>query len=117
MKVAALQIAQEQPRPGVAVIALTGKVMLGANTSAIEELIAGLLAQGVRKIVVDLAGVTHIDSTGIGVFIAGLGKVTQAGGALVMAGASGVVREGFRVTRLDRVFRFYDDRTTALDAV
>ena len=117
MKAAALQIAQEQPRPGVAVIALSGKVMLGAHTGAIEELITGLLAQGVRKIVVDLSGVTHIDSTGIGVFIASLGKVTQAGGALAMAGASGVVREGFRVTRLDRVFRFYADRATALEAM
>jgi anti-anti-sigma factor len=117
MKAAALQIAHEQPKPGVAVIALTGKVMLGANTGAIGELIASLLAQGVRKIVVDLAGVTHIDSTGIGILIASLGKVTQAGGALAMAGASGVVREGFRVTRLDRVFRFYADRAAALDAV
>jgi anti-sigma B factor antagonist len=117
MKGAAFQIAQEQPKPGVAVIALTGKVMLGSNTGAIEELIATLLAQGVRKIVVDLEGVTHIDSTGIGVFIASLGKVTQAGGALAMAGASGVVREGFRITRLDRVFRFYGDRAAALDAV
>jgi anti-anti-sigma factor len=117
MKPAALEIAHEQPAPGVAVIALNGKVMLGANPSAIEELIVSLLAQGVRKIVVDLAGVTHIDSTGIGVLIASLGKVTQAGGALAMAGASGVVREGFRVTRLDRVFRFYADRAAALNAV
>jgi anti-sigma B factor antagonist len=117
MKAAALQIVQEQAKPGAAVIALTGKVMLGANTGAIEELIAALLAQGVRKIVVDLGGVTHIDSTGIGVLIASLGRVTQAGGTLAMAGASGVVREGFRVTRLDRVFRFYADRAAALDAV
>ena len=117
MNPATLQIAQEQPRPGVAVIALTGKVMLGANPSAIEELIVTLLSQGVHKIVVDLEAVTHIDSTGIGVLIASLGKVTQARGALAMAGASGVVREGFRVTRLDRVFRFYADRAAALDAV
>jgi anti-anti-sigma factor len=117
MKAATLQIAHERPKPGVAVIALTGKVMLGANTGGVEELIGSLLAQGVRRIVVDLAGVTHIDSTGIGVLIASLGKVTQAGGALVMAGASGVVREGFRVTRLDRIFRFYADRAAALEAV
>jgi anti-anti-sigma factor len=117
MKAAALQVTHEQVQPGVAVIALTGKVMLGANTAAIEELIGSLLAQGVRKIVADLSGVTHIDSTGIGIFIASLGKVTQAGGILVMAGASGAVREGFRVTRLDRVFRFYDDRAGALGAL
>ncbi len=117
MKGAALQLAQEQPKPGVAVVVLTGKVMLGANTGAIEELISALLAQGIRKIIVDLGGVTHIDSTGIGVLIASLGKVTQAGGTLAMAGASGVVREGFRVTRLDRVFRFYADREAAVEAV
>ena len=117
MKAAALQIEHQQPQPGVAVIALTGKVMLGANTGAIDELITSLIAQGVRKIVIDLAGVTHIDSTGIGVLIASLGKVTEAGGAMAMAGASGVVREGFRVTRLDRVFRFYADRAAALEAI
>jgi anti-sigma B factor antagonist len=117
MKAATLQIAHEEVQPGVAVMALTGKVMLGANTSAIGELINSLLARGARKIVVDLSGVTHIDSTGIGIFIASLGKVTQAGGTLAMAGASGAVREGFRVTRLDRVFRFFPDRASALAAL
>jgi anti-sigma B factor antagonist len=117
MKAAALEITCERVQPGLAAIALTGKVMLGANTGAIGELIAALLAQGVLKIVVDLAGVTHIDSTGIGILIAGLGKVTQAGGALALAGASGAVRESFRVTRLDSVFRFYSDRAAALGAI
>ena len=117
MKSAALQIGHERVKPDVAVVSLAGKVMLGANASAVGELIASLLAQGVRKVVVDLSGVTHIDSTGIGILIAGLGKVTQAGGAMALAGASGAVREGFRVTRLDRVFRFYTDRAAALGAV
>ncbi len=113
MKPASVQIAHRELESGVAVIALTGKVMLGAGTGAIEELITGLLAKGTKKIVVDLAGVTHIDSTGIGTFIASLGKVMEAGGSLAMAGASGVVREGFRVTRLDSVFRFFSDVETA----
>ncbi|MCP5113990.1 MAG: anti-anti-sigma factor, partial [bacterium] len=42
-------------------------------------------------------------------FISGLNKVMQAGGKLRMAGAQGIVREGFRVTRLDTVFEFFDD--------
>ena len=67
----------------------------------------------------DLSGVTHIDSTGIGTFmLASFGKVRQAGGELVMAGAgSGVVREGFRVTRLDSVFHFYPDVESAVGAL
>ncbi len=117
MKPASVQIAQHEIEPGVTVVTLTGKVMLGAGTAAIEELITGVLAQGGRKIVIDLSGVTHIDSTGIGTFIASLGKVMQAGGALAMVGASGVVREGFRVTRLDSVFRFYPDVESAVRAL
>jgi anti-sigma B factor antagonist len=89
--------------------------MLGAGTALIEELIVSVLAKGGRKIVIDLGGVTHIDSTGIGTLIAGLGRIMEAGGALAMAGASGVVREGFRVTRLDSVFRFYPDVETAVN--
>jgi len=116
MKASALQITHDEPKPGVGVIHLAGKIMLGSGTAAIEELISTLLAAGNRRIIVDLSGVTHIDSTGIGTFIASLGKIMQAGGSLAMAGASGVVREGFRVTRLDSVFRFYSDVDTALQA-
>jgi anti-sigma B factor antagonist len=111
-----LQIAHRQVEPGVVVITLVGKVMLGPESAAIEDLIATLLGQGQRKIVVDLSGVTHIDSTGIGRFIASLGRVSESGGALLMAGAGGMVRDGFRVTRLDRVFRFFPDVETALKA-
>ena len=114
MKPASLQITHEQKQPGVAVIALAGKVMLGAGTAAIEELITDRLAQGDRRIVIDLSGVTHIDSTGIGTLIASLGKVMQSGGSLAITGASGVVREGFRVTRLDSVFRFFPDVDSAV---
>ncbi len=116
MKPAALQIAHRQVEPGVVVISLVGKVMLGPESAAIEDLITTLIGQGQRKIVVDLSGVTHIDSTGIGRFIASLGRVREAGGSLLMAGAGGMVRDGFRVTRLDRVFRFFPDVETALQA-
>ncbi|MGE5648543.1 MAG: STAS domain-containing protein [Acidobacteriota bacterium] len=117
MKPAPLQITHQKVQPDAAVIVLAGKVMLGAGTAEIEELITSLLAKGDRRIVVDLSGVTHIDSTGIGTFIASLSKVMQAGGALAMVGASGVVREGFRVTRLDSVFRFFPDVASALSGL
>jgi anti-sigma B factor antagonist len=117
MKAAALQISHAELDPGVEVISLAGKVMLGPESAAIEDLVAELLRQGRRKIIVDLSGVTHIDSTGIGRFIASLGKVMEARGSLLMAGAGGMVREGFRVTRLDSVFRFFPDVESARGAL
>jgi anti-sigma B factor antagonist len=67
-----------------------------------------LLDAGRKTLIFDMSGVTHIDSTGMGRFIDTYGKLQKVGGSMLLAGASGTVREVFRVTRLDRVFRFYD---------
>ncbi len=83
--------------------------MLGPEGQEVENTVADLLDKGYRKIIFDMGELTHIDSTGIGRCISSLNKISQAGGKLSMAGAGGQVREGFRVTRLDRIFRFFDD--------
>ncbi len=116
MKPAPLEITHREVRPGVAVVTLAGKFMLGAEGAAIDELVAQLV-QTHRNIIVDLSGVTHIDSTGIGRLIASFGKVTEAGGRLLLAGATGMVREGFRVMRLDKVLAIYPDLDAALASV
>ena len=101
-----LEIEHALREDGTVVVRVAGRIMLGDESARIETLTGQLLAEGHRKLIFDVGGVTHIDSTGIGRFIASFNQVMQAGGALVMAGAAGVVREGFRVTRLDTVFRF-----------
>jgi anti-anti-sigma factor len=112
-----LQIEQREAAPETIVLSLTGRVMLGEESAQIDTLITRLLGEGKRIFVIDLSGVTHIDSTGIGRFIAGFNKVFQAGGRLVMAGATGQVRDSFAVTLLDTVFRFYASTAEALSAV
>lgn len=104
-----MEISHREIQDGIVVIAISGKVMLGTESQRVETLTAELLEQGHRKLIFDMAGITHIDSTGIGRFISALNKVMQVGGRMHMASATGAVREGFRVTRLDRVFKFYDN--------
>lgn len=108
-----LEIRQRETEHGVVVITVTGRVMLGEESAKVEQAVEAALAAGKRKIVFDLAGVKHMDSTGIGRFISALNKIMQAGGKLRMAAAESVVREGFRVTRLDTVFEFHDDVESA----
>ncbi|MDX2152682.1 MAG: STAS domain-containing protein [Bryobacteraceae bacterium] len=103
-----LHIAHSEVSPGVVVLTLNGRVMLGPESAPIPDIVQQYVSQGKKHIIVDLAGVTHIDSTGIGRFIASLNYVYRAGGKLLMAGAVAQVRDGFRVTRLDTVFPFYD---------
>ena len=102
---------------GLAVITLAGRLLLGPEGAELETIVKRLLERGSRKFLFDFAGLTHIDSTGIGRCISSLNLIMQAGGKLAIAGAAGQVREGFRVTQLDRVFKFYDDAGTASAAL
>lgn len=83
-------------------------MMLGAANLSVDMLVSTLLEQGVRHFVFDMRGVTHIDSTGIGRFIASYNKIMVEGGSLRMAAAAGAVRAAFRVTHLDTVFPFFE---------
>ena len=91
----------------ISLIILRGKLMLGEDCNLLEAVIPELLRDGRTKLIFDLSGVTHIDSTGIGRFIDTYSRLGQAGGEMRLAGATGAVRDSFRVTRLDTVFRFY----------
>jgi anti-anti-sigma factor len=111
-----LNIEHREAAPGTVVVTLAGRLMLGPEGQEVERIVNDLLGQQYRRFVFDMSGITHIDSTGIGRCISSLNRVSQSAGKLHMAGAAGQVRESFRVTRLDRVFRFFDDVPTALAA-
>ena len=87
--------------------------MLGPEGTELENIVKRLLTTGVRRFVFDFSGLTHIDSTGIGRCISSLNMILQNGGQLAICGADGAVREAFRVTQLDRVFRFFPDVSAA----
>ncbi|HEY3739554.1 MAG TPA: STAS domain-containing protein [Bryobacteraceae bacterium] len=111
-----LEITQSEAAPGVALIKLTGRLMLGLESAQLESIATGLFENGTRKVIIDFGAVTHIDSTGIGRCIACLNKAMQVKGQLHMACAKGQVRDSFRVTRLDRMFRFFDTIEQAVAA-
>jgi anti-anti-sigma factor len=104
-----LSVRHEMSGPTMVLITVEGKMMLGAANLSVDMLVSTLLEQGVRHFVFDLHGVTHIDSTGIGRFIASYNKIMAVEGAsLRMAAAAGAVRAAFRVTHLDTVFPFFE---------
>lgn len=103
-----MEISHEGPVDGIAVIRLAGRVLISTGSDRISSLALSLLDQGARALIFDLGGVTHLDSTGIGQFIATMSACMKKGQRIVMACANPQVRESFRVTRLDSVFQFTD---------
>ena len=102
-----LEISHKEVAPGTVVVTLAGKLMLGPLGEEIVTLVDGLLRKGDRTIIFDLSGVTVIDSTGIGRFIASYNKIVAAGGEMRMAGATGHLFHSFKVSLLDQVFPFF----------
>ncbi len=103
----ALGIERQDGEGAVSVIILRGKLMLGEDSNQLEAVIPELLKDNRTKVIFDLSGVTHIDSTGIGKFIDTYSRLMKVGGKMRLAGAAGAVRDSFRVTRLDTVFSFF----------
>jgi anti-sigma B factor antagonist len=87
------------------VVELAGRLLLGPGCIELEQLVAGLLSRGFLHVTFDLTKVTHIDSTGMGRFIDAYSKLKKSGGTVRIVGASGTVREMFRITRLDSIFQ------------
>lgn len=75
--------------------------------------VLGAVKQGKSLLILDLSEVAVMDSSGLGALVSVL-KGLGVKGELRVVGLSPAVRELFRLTRMDRVFKIYDDIATAL---
>jgi anti-sigma B factor antagonist len=75
------------------------------------------IGQGKTAVVLDLAGVTFIDSTGLSVLLNGLRRVTRRGGRMAIVCTNPTVLRLFEITRLDTTFEIVGSRDDALRAV
>jgi anti-sigma B factor antagonist len=98
----------------VEVVDLSGRITLGEGSSAIREEIHDMIAAGTRKILMNLADVSYIDSSGIGEMVADFTSMTNAGGALKLLGLSKGAKVLLKVTKLDTVFETHEDEAEAI---
>ncbi|SRR5487761_2195941 len=103
----ALGVERVDGERSLSVVFLRGKLMLGEDCRQLDAILPGLFKDGRTRLIFEMSGVTHIDSTGIGRFIDIYGQLGKLGGTMRMVGAKGTVRDSFRVTRLDTVFPFF----------
>jgi anti-sigma B factor antagonist len=102
-----LQTELARVEPGITVVHMTGKIVLGPDCQGLEVLVHELLKKDENKVIFDLSGVSYIDSTGMGVIVSCLSRVMKAGGGLRLAGVADRVRHLFKITRLDNIIAFY----------
>lgn len=85
---------------------------MGRDCQQLEWSTDALVRQNKTKIVFDLSGVTHIDSTGVGIIVMSAGQVKQAGGKLRVC-AQGHVEHVLKLTSVDKVVELHPTVTAA----
>jgi anti-sigma B factor antagonist len=105
---------QIRDRGEVRIVELSGKITIGSGDVKIRELIDESLAAGKKNLVLDLAGVTTIDSSGIGEMVACYTTVTKKGGHLKLLRLSPKINDILQVTQLITVFEVFDDEAEAV---
>jgi anti-sigma B factor antagonist len=102
-----------RPSDYVAVVVLEGEVDMYSSRQFKEALLQGI-SGGATRIIVDLAKVTFIDSTALGVMVSGLRVVATQDGTLDIICRDENVKYIFEITKLNRIMHVYGSRDEAL---
>jgi anti-sigma B factor antagonist len=102
-----LAINRTQLEPDVEVLQMTGRIVLGNDAKTVEWKFDELLRENRKKVIFDLAHVTVLDSTGVGIVVMCCARLKKAGGSLHIAAATGMVDHTLRMTNVDRLIELY----------
>jgi anti-sigma B factor antagonist len=99
-----LEIQTKHLSPDIVVLEINGRITIGRECKQLEWATETLVREKKeKKIIFDLSGVTHIDSTGVGIIVMSAGQVKEAGGELRLAGANKHVEQVLKLTSVDKI--------------
>jgi anti-sigma B factor antagonist len=98
----------------VSVMDATGRITLGEGSSTFRETLRELVTKGQKKVLLNLADVSYIDSSGIGELVSGFTTVTNQGGQLKLLNLNKRVQDLLQITKLYTVFEVFDDEASAV---
>jgi anti-sigma B factor antagonist len=105
---------KERVVSGVSVLDLSGKIVLGEGDGQIRDRIKDLLADGQRRILLNLGDVNYIDSAGLGALISSYTTTKRQGGHLKLVNLTKRIQDLLAITKLITVFETYDNEAQAL---
>ena len=98
----------------VTVVDAVGRITLGDGASTFRDNIRDLANGGNKKLLLNLAEVSYIDSSGIGEMVAGFTKITNIGGQVKLLNLTKRVQDLLQITKLYTVFEVFDDEAKAV---
>ena len=101
---------------GVTIMDCSGRITLGEGSVMLRDNVRELLAKGQKKIVLNLADVNYIDSSGIGELVSAFTTAKNQGGELKLLNLTKKVHDLLQITKLYTVFDVKEDETAAVKA-
>jgi anti-sigma B factor antagonist len=99
----------------IAVVRCRGRIVFGKESDDLRAALLGLLAES-KRIVLNLAWVAHIDSSGLGTLVASFISARHRGAEIKFASVSPVARRVLTETHVDRLFQIYDSTEDAIES-
>ena len=105
---------KERQAGDVTILDLTGEVRIGEGSIALRDSIRQLADRGKQKVLLNLAGVKYMDSSGVGELIANYTTLRRQGGQLKLLNLTDRIQNLLVITKLLTVFDSYEDEAEAL---
>jgi anti-sigma B factor antagonist len=99
---------------GVTIIDLAGRLTLGGAPAVVREAIQRLLQEGKTRLLLNLAGLSYLDSAGMGLLVSAYATVAHSGGQMKLSNLTTRVKDLLLITKLCTVFESYDDEAAAV---
>ena len=101
---------------GVEIVDIAGVITLGEESNALRNSLTSLIDGNRKKLLLNLAGLTFIDSSGIRELVAAFNTLSKNGGQLKLLSPTRRVRDLLQITNLHSVFEIHDDEAAAISS-
>jgi anti-sigma B factor antagonist len=98
---------------GVTIMSCQGRIVFGEEATALRENLKQVLSS-TRQVVLNLAGVSYIDSGGLGTLVGVYSSARAAGAEIKLTGLGQRLRDVLQITKLVTVFEVYDSEQEAI---
>jgi anti-sigma B factor antagonist len=106
----------ERQAGDVTVLDMSGKITIGEGSVALRTAIRRLLEEGKKRILLNLSGISYIDSSGIGELVSSYTAINKEGGQLKLLNLTQKIQDLLTITKLLTVFDVYDNEAEALNS-
>ncbi len=111
-----MQILKKEFKPGVIILELSGPLQMGVECKQLELALDQLITDKNTRVVMDLSRLTKLDSGGLGKLVNCFSRLKTAGGALCLAGTTGMIDGVLKLAHADRFLKAYPTAREAAES-